>query len=303
MPRRIFSCIIIALLPLTGSGQDKSPNVPGTIFWKIYPRQRPEKISYLLGTNHTFGNGFIDSVKGIESKLALAELFVCESGIKPPPKTPTAVTNSYTPYTQLLNKNDYKLLDSFLVSKDLYSLHELDSVKFPVNQLLHIVVGEQMIAQNKSIQASETIMDTYLEQLARARQMPVHELDSGFVFSENILKFGGENKQIAGLLIAFIKSVKSDDGDLSEVLSTEDMKAWRVDYKFDRPVPVDDKNGADLLLVKRNAYWLPQLQRLLQAKKCFIAVGIEHLKYNKGLLKALQQRGFVVMAVGKEALL
>lgn len=54
---------------------------------------------------------------------------------------------------------------------------------------------------------------------------------------------------------------------------------------------------AQELSIERNAYWFPKLTQLLQQKRCFVAVGIGHLKYKNSLLTALMAKGFEVQPV------
>lgn len=56
--------------------QQKLLDIPGTIFWKVYPRNDPMKVSYILGTDHFYGGSFVDSLPGLKKKVRDAELFI-----------------------------------------------------------------------------------------------------------------------------------------------------------------------------------------------------------------------------------
>lgn len=59
-----------------------------------------------------------------------------------------------------------------------------------------------------------------------------------------------------------------------------------------------DFNGyEDLLLANRNATWIPIMEKAIQAKPTFFAVGAGHLGGKKGVLSLLKKQGYTVKAV------
>lgn len=53
----------------------------------------------------------------------------------------------------------------------------------------------------------------------------------------------------------------------------------------------------DLLLSNRNAAWIPVIQKAMQDKTTFFAVGAAHLGGSKGVLQLLRKQGYTVRAV------
>lgn len=105
-----LSCIATLLLfPLAVFAQNKLPNLPGTIFWKVYPRNNPTKVSYIIGTNHSYGGSFVDSLPGLKKKVMDAELFICESVSQPGSPEPTYGKPNYK---ALFSKEDYSLINN-----------------------------------------------------------------------------------------------------------------------------------------------------------------------------------------------
>jgi len=59
-----------------------------------------------------------------------------------------------------------------------------------------------------------------------------------------------------------------------------------------------DFNGyEDLLLANRNAAWIPVIQKAMQEKPTFFAVGAGHLGGEKGVLNLLKKQGYTVKPV------
>lgn len=292
---------IVLFFPLMAFSQQrkKLSNFPGTILWKVYPQKSPGRVSYIIGTNHTFGGSFVDSFPVLKAKVAAAELFLCES-------TRDEARKEHTPakvnYKAWLKPAEYAFLDSFLVKNGMHTLHALDSAQYPPAMLLYLLTGEQMMKLNNTIAADDKIMDSYLQDLARNHQVPVHALDKGFVFREGAMDLGGDNQKLVSLLVDFARLAENKDSSFVSKLSVEPMKTWNINYMFDQPVPVGNGSGLEVMLVERNEYWMPQLSKLFREKQCFMAVGIGHLEYSNGLLMQLRADGFVVEPVEKGSL-
>ncbi len=59
-----------------------------------------------------------------------------------------------------------------------------------------------------------------------------------------------------------------------------------------------DYNGYEnILLANRNANWIPIMEKAMQAKSSFFAVGAGHLAGEKGVLKLLKKKGYTVKAI------
>ncbi len=285
---------ILLFLPLALFAQKKLPDVPGTIFWKVYPRNNPVKVSYIIGTDHSYGGSFVDSLPGLKKKVMDAELFICEAILRPDSPEPTYGKPNYK---TLFTKDDYSLVNNYLVRNSFMGLQELDSAAFPLHSLLITVSIDHMSRLNKSKQPDDLIMDTYLVELARDSKIEILALDSGFEFKDKTMGFIGKDKMLADHLVNFIKAVENNDTTINSKLRTTDMSQWNIDYDFE--TDARDKGGrmAQELSIERNLYWLPKLTRSLQQKRCFVAVGIGHLKYKNSLLTALMAKGFEIQPV------
>ena len=274
--------------------QQKLLDVPGTIFWKVYPRNNPAKVSYILGTDHFYGGSFIDSLPGLKKKVRDAELFICEDISLPGSPEPTYDTLNYK---ELFTKDEYSLVNNYLVRNGWVELRELDSANFPLYILLINVVGDKMSRLNNTKQLDELSMDRYLTGLARESKIELLALDSGYEFKDKKMGYAGKDKWLADVIVSFIKRVENNDTTINSKLSTTDMTEWNFNYKFKSDATDIGLPNAQELIIGRNAYWLPKLTQSLQHKRCFVAVGIGHLKYKVSLLTALMAKGFEVLPI------
>lgn len=285
---------ILLFFSMAVFSQQKLPDVPGTIFWKVYPRNDPAKVSYIIGTDHFYGGSFVDSLPELKKKVRDAELFICEDISLPGSPEPTYGKLNYK---ALFTKDEYSLVNNYLVRNGWVELRELDSANFPLYILLINVVGDRMSRLNNTKQSDELSMDRYLTGLAKESKIELLALDSGYEFKDKKMGYAGKDKWLANYLVKFIKSVESKDTTLSSALSTTDMTQWNVNYKFKSDATDIGLPNAQELVIGRNAYWLPKLTQSLQHKRCFVAVGIGHLKYKVSLLTALMAKGFEVQPV------
>jgi uncharacterized protein YbaP (TraB family) len=82
----------------------------------------------------------------------------------------------------------------------------------------------------------------------------------------------------------------------SQCWEAENYRKFNIDYKFDVFSQQDDADYS-LFLDKRNASWLPQIKNIVDTTTAFIAVGLKHLFYQKGLIVELKKAGYKVMPV------
>lgn len=285
---------IFLFFPLALPAQTKLPDAPGTIFWKVYPRNNPAKISYILSTDHSYGGSFIDSFPGLKKKVTDAELFICEAILRLDSPEPTYGNPNYK---KLFAKDEYSQVNNYLLRNGFVGLQELDSANFPLHTLLMTVALDYMSRLNKSKQPDDLSMDSHLVKLARDSKKEILALDSGFEFKDKTMGFIGKNKLLADHLVSFIKAIENNDTTINSKLRNSDMKQWNIDYEFEKDSRDTGGRMAQELQIERNAYWLPKLIQSLQQKRCFVAVGIGHLKYKNSLLTALMAKGFEVQPV------
>jgi uncharacterized protein len=133
-------------------------------------------------------------------------------------------------------------------------------------------------------------VDIYFYQRAKALNKPIFGLET-ISDQANVLQ-QNEKKGEQQLLFTI--------GSLPEykVALTEMVEAWRngqVDV-LDRFLNQDERNDPEMfyrMFAKRNARWLPQIERLTRENfNCLVIVGAGHLVGSHGLIETLRHRGY-----------
>ena len=133
-------------------------------------------------------------------------------------------------------------------------------------------------------------VDIYFYQRAKALNKPIFGLET-ITDQANVLAENGKKSE-EQLLFTI--------GSLPEykIALTEMVQAWRngqVDV-LDRFLNQDERNDPEMfyrMFAKRNARWLPQIERLTHEKfNCLVIVGAGHLVGSHGLIETLRQRGY-----------
>ncbi len=78
-----------------------------------------------------------------------------------------------------------------------------------------------------------------------------------------------------------------------------DYKAGNLEEIFDYTLhPLEnDKAFIDEFYFKRNQEWLPKIERMVKENAAFIAIGISHLEGEQGLIKLLEEKGYVLKEI------
>ncbi len=133
-------------------------------------------------------------------------------------------------------------------------------------------------------------VDIYFYQRAKALNKPIFGLET--VSDQANVLLQNEKKGEQHLLFTI--------GSLPEykIALTEMVEAWRngqVDV-LDRFLNQDERNDPEMfyrMFAKRNARWLPQIERLTRKNfNSLVIVGAGHLVGNHGLIETLRQRGY-----------
>ncbi len=104
----------------------------------------------------------------------------------------------------------------------------------------------------------------------------------------------------AEMLVETIKTGGGDDSQFEQLMEqylTQDVDAMATYISEESE---DMQNFEELLLVKRNENWIPQIAKLSAESKAFYAVGAGHLGGPKGVIRLLMEEGFTVTPIIKE---
>lgn len=259
-----------------------------TILWSVQDSSS-NKTSYLLGTFHQMGNSFIDSIPQIKSALSSSELAIFET------------TSAGKKVSELMqNRKDQYEYKNVLKNSDLIYLDEISSDwTVPLSKVNPI---ELLIKLQQT--ATETLcgtvkptdkwnhFDQYLIHLATEDSIPLYGLETDSLqielinrLSKSEMTWNDAEKPIHKTLMD-IKKHKHSKRYCQAAWNYINMQ---FDYQFTETCNTELKS--------RNENWIPQLEKILPEKNCFIAVGLLHLYGECGLIVQLRKRGYKVEPV------
>jgi uncharacterized protein len=259
-----------------------------TILWRVTDTVQ-QKTSYLLGTHHYMGNGFVDSLTPIRKHLLSAELAIFETA-ETGDQVVVAMNQRKPDYAikRVLDKDGIRQLE--LISKDwrvpLYKLQPVELLLKLRSQFYQQVCG--------SMQLKDTAdhFDNYLISIARANHIAVYGLETDSL-QLNLLQesfaysWKDAQSEIKYFLAAF--EGRADLGDNCDFV--QQYKRMELDYALDQPCEEDP------FINERNKKWMQVLPALMRSKQCFVAVGLLHLMHSCGLIVELRKAGFVIEPV------
>ncbi len=133
-------------------------------------------------------------------------------------------------------------------------------------------------------------VDIYFYQRAKALNKPIFGLETISDQANVLVENGKKSEEQLLFTIGSLPEYK--------IALNEMVQAWRngqVDV-LDRFLNQDERNDPEMfyrMFAKRNARWLPQIERLTHENfNCLVIVGAGHLVGNHGLIETLRQRGY-----------
>ena len=294
--------------------------------WKISGNGLPQP-SYLLGTHHAFPEEFVYRIPQFSETFYSMEQLIVEIDIDPSDTASLrqmalsfSTKERYLPpqvkYSELLDKDDFRLLDSLSLK---HLGHGADE-----NRASPMILGDnivkrlfkelgELLAQEgvsdsvqsdslmiffNSVQSRRLPMDLALTESARARKLSIVGLDvsKGQVIMKPLpnvpleqelrtlmlqLKNYEKQLEIAGLILSAY--FEQDLQTAMELRNTENqLSGWT------------DGDDPKVNTKQRNLDWIPIIEFAIQEKKSMIAVGAGHLLGEYGLINLLRQKGYTV---------
>jgi len=259
-----------------------------TILWRVIDTVN-NKTSTIIGTVHQMGNTFIDSIPEIQENLYNSELAIFESITNEKPENNSIQNRKRTlEIERILSKTEIKELSELYIDFDiLYKLKPIE-LRWKLAQTFFRTKCNALNTKD-----NWDNIDDYLKFLAKEHNIRLFALESQKEQLEFINKANNypswedEKKKIH----YWIRQLKSENPNLSHCNSLKKYKDFDINYQF-------KKNCSNNLLTKqRNENWLKILPKLLRKKNCFIAVGINHLLNDCGLIVQLKLKGFKVQPI------
>ena len=259
-----------------------------TILFKvIHPNNN--KISYLFGTHHAFGNSFFNSLQNATDALKKSDLLIKEN-LNITGHLAEDIINKRTSTTKWLR---YLSKENFEFVNNIFSSSKVDINKMTpteLNTFLNRYYKEKVCLSKQSTD-DYLSLDDYIGTVAEKFQLELIGLETTEFQIELI------NQDVQGMprkvhkkrLLSIISRIKSNRSDnCSEIDWYRNMD---FDYKLDSPC----KNT--LVLTDRNNKWMNQIQEYLKSNNCFIAVGLSHLMFECGLINQLKNLGYTITPI------
>ncbi|MBC9912828.1 TraB/GumN family protein [Chitinophaga varians] len=277
--------LLALLVQLSANAQGKS------LLWKVTGKGLSAP-SYLFGTMHlvckndlSFAPAVTDALQGARTMCMEIDLMSDNKD-----KMKALIFNQDDNYSlrKLFDSSQYAMVDRFFQDSLHFSLAPLDKAKpFMLTTLLMM---KQVPCENQDIAAP----DRELANLATNKKIPIATLET--VESQMALFDSIPDKTEAEMIVRLVKDIKNNDKEARIMQDTWKQQDLDKLYKLIVQSP-DLKGYQDLMLFRRNAAWIPQLEQLMSKGPVFVAVGAAHLAGDKGLIILLRKEGYKVEAV------
>ncbi|HEY0092615.1 MAG TPA: TraB/GumN family protein [Flavobacterium sp.] len=264
---------------ISGSAQEKS------LLWKISGNGLSTP-SYLFGTIPLSCDAALDqdtrSAMDKTSQLYL-ELDMDDPTIQQ--SMMAGITMKDKTMTTLASAADIKIVDAIIMEKLGMPVVALNSVKPAMvsTMMLPLLMGcpiasvEQELVNLAKTQKEEVYgLETVAEQMAVFDAIPYQVQMDELVKSAKD-KFAADKKELDAISILY---KEKDIEGMHRMMSTSENKI--------------SSQYQDQLLYNRNQNWIPKIEKIAKEKPTFFAVGAGHLAGEKGVIKLLRKKGYMV---------
>ena len=252
------------------------------IFYQlIHPDTKAE--SYILGTFHTYPEGWYQIPDTVKNKLVQCESLITEIGISNSDnfKIKAAKAIRYKGGKTVLDKLNKSTKESFRQYMD-EKIGGSDSIKrATISYKPYFMFGNLF-----SLRFSDSIMrmETQFENLAKINQLPVLSLEP-------------DEDRLIVYYKKYANSVKPYNLDLvAEMRMSSNARNFAFYLDGDIKSMIKLNGGASKMAIERNYYWAPQLVKMLR-KPSFVAVGTGHLIGKQAIQELLKNEGFIVKPI------
>jgi len=275
--KRILNIFIFLTISQFASSQN-------TILWKVTDTVN-NKTSFILGTVHQIGNSFVDSIPQIKEHLKNSDLALFES-IDKVDYTRNIIEKreSSNEIEKRLNKKDLIKLKEIARNwkVDLYKLKPIE-IRWKLQQEYQILVCKTVKSTDKFDH-----LDNYLQHLAEDNNIKLLGLETNQldVIEKEYEKptWKSERKNIS----VWIQKITNDKSIAENCDYVNRYMHFDIDYEFKKECE------SNYIILQRNNEWMKNIPNLLRTNNTFIAVGIDHLKWQCGILKQLENLGFKI---------
>ena len=282
--RRFLFAPALAVVLLAGGIKAQVPDRPGTVLFQVTTPDSAHT-SYLFGTHHAFGESFLDSLPVVREKLFLCRELIVES-VQSAGDLANARTTT-TDWTRYLGRADLAYV------REVFSAGNVDLDRLTPAELHATLMRYHNMRVCGARQPEDTAstLDGLIISLATRHGLALTGLESA---ADQLVLL---NKDVEGMprkvhkrrLKAAVERIRSGNpGGCAEV-----ERYARLDWDLRLGEPC----GNALMLMDRNARWMPAIVERMDNGGCFVAVGLSHLMFQCGLIERLRGLGYGVEPV------
>ena len=307
MKTRFPILLLLILLQGIGAVNAQLKNGMNTVLWKI-EHPGSTNISYILGTNHLFGEEWVKSHPKIDTLVSSSAIFICESLHSIDTAALTKLQHnlrSEKRTSKELFKEDFEVVNTYFKDKTGSGLVEnVDNSSEPrigvIWRIYDYLLGEIAAKRHIKISGNGDPLDKSLLESATIQKKitvgldPIEVVNSVYT-SANLID------EYCSFIIDLIKIDNHDllvaDTRLGQqsydriLFGMETYDKAKYDYNF------TSKPTKAAMLEKRNKLWMKKLPDLIKSSNCFIAVGAKHLESRIGIIPELQKMGYVISPI------
>ena len=291
--------VIIAFSFLSFNAICQENNI-STHFWRIVTPDKSDT-SYLLGTNHICMDSYFSKYKDILKYFDASEVFMAEIVEQVNPSDQVKFDDNSMQWSRMASRSQRKHIITFFENafhypRKIITQHSITFLRNDMTYYLGYLLSEQVSGIK-----GHYFVDDYLTFLSRNNKKEMVGLESA-VQHYDYLKFAlakdesHSTKTIKENIVALDSLINIYNTNRSAILydyNSVVLEYYNNDccYNFSDSSQIPLEN---ILLKQRNLQWLPNIQKLLNTKKTFIAVGLNHLRYKYGLVQLLKEKGYIV---------
>jgi uncharacterized protein YbaP (TraB family) len=284
--KKTFVLLLAVVVSCLGYGQTKNET---SLLWEISGKNLKQP-SYLFGTVHMICKEDFFLPEVVRTKFTAAEEIFLELDMDDPAMMMKMMTMMQLPkgqtIKQLFGDTAFAAFD-----KKYQKITGMSAVMF--NTFKPFMLMTMLTEKSLSCNTRESYEQTFMAMAAKEKK-DIKGLEK---MEDQIAVFDGipDSVEIANLknmIDNFDKSIE-EFKKLVAVYKQQDVEAL---FKLTTASPelMDAQND---LLVKRNNNWIPVMQKNMEAKACFFAVGAAHLGGDIGVINLLRKQGYTVKPV------
>lgn len=266
--------------------QSKKAAATNGLLYKISGKNL-KKPSYIFGTIHIICPNDMLSMEKLGGYLDQTDRLVMELDMDNAAEIQAMSKGLVIP--------DGKTLKDFLTAEQFAKIDEMFKSYMGISaenvkQIKPFALSMMIAANPKALGCSPASYESSFLQAAIAKKKGVEGLETA-ASQFAVLGKTPTEKQAKDLYELSLNPQKSID-DLKKLLETYKLQNSEALYKYMNTQMKGTKGFQTSLLDDRNANWIPKLEKAINQKPTFIAVGGGHLGGKKGLLSLLKAKGY-----------